>query len=192
MYIIGTSTLSELILDVSYSLGIAVEGFFDDFSDKESFGGIKIIGGLDQLLEQKHLYKNAGVFVAIGNNTNRHKLGQVLTKNNIKMPTLIHPAAYVEPSARLGAGNLILGGAYIGSQTIIGDGNLIFPGTCLSHHNRVGHYNFFSPNVSVGGYARISSTCKIGMNSVVQPYIQVASGFECQPLTVVTGEKIYD
>jgi UDP-perosamine 4-acetyltransferase len=191
MYIIGISTLSEIILDISHSLGIAIHGCFDDFSDEKSFYGIPILGKVTCIFEDIKRYQDAEVFVAIGDNYSRKNLSILLEHAGIKLPSIIHPQAYIEHSARIGFGNLLLGGVYVGSKTIIGNGNLIFPGVCFSHHNHVGNYNFFSPNVSVGGYTHIQSTCKIGMNSVVKPYIELADECVCDPLTVVTGEPVH-
>jgi acetyltransferase-like isoleucine patch superfamily enzyme len=39
--------------------------------------------------------------------------------------------------------------------------------------------------VSIGGFSRIGALCKIGMNSVVAPYITLPEGFQCGPLSLV-------
>ena len=185
MYIYGTSTLSEIIMDIVQYIDVKIEGFFNDFLAESSFCGIPIIGGMDDLIKLKKDLLEMKLFVAIGNNSNREKIFSTAANNDISLSNIIHPGAYIEPTAELGSGNLIMYGSYIGSKVVIGNGNLIFPGVCITHHNRIGDFNFFSPSVSVGGYTKIASRCKIGMNSVVKPYIEVESNYCCDPLTIV-------
>lgn len=190
MFVFGTSTLGEIVLDVCSALGDAVEGFFDDFNYEEAFCGVPILGGMKALMSDLRV-RESGVFVAIGENRKRQHVYERLKHRGISFPRIIHPRAWVEPSAQLGPGNLVLAGVYIGTQTKIGACNLIFPGVCFSHHNRIGDFNFFAPNVAVGGYARMGAHCHIRMNSVIEPYIHVQNGFECAPLTTVRGSPQY-
>ncbi len=190
MYVIGTRTLADIVLDIAKSNGNSVEGFFDDHSGKTHFSGIKIIGKVEDLFANPEEFRNEGVFVAIGDNMKRADIYSRLISSNIKLINVIHPSAHVESSVRMETGNLILSGVTIGSNSKIGSGNLIFPGVSITHHNIIGNYNFISPNVSIGGYTELQSNCKIGMNSVVKPYIRVVDGYSCDPLTLVDGEKI--
>ncbi len=191
MYIIGTSTLSEMILDFLDILDIKVEGFFDDYRKEEKFKGHRVIGGCQELIDNSEKYIESKFFVAIGNNFGREKISKFIKEKGLSLCNILHKNSFVEKSVIIGDGNLIMSGVYIGSNCKIGDGNLIFPGVSITHHNIVDDYCFFSTNVSIGGYAHIQSFCKIGMNSVVRPYIQVKSGYNCDPLTLVDGEKIY-
>jgi hypothetical protein len=56
MYIIGTSTLSEMILDFLDILDIKVEGFFDDYRKEEKFKGHRVIGGCQELIDNSEKY----------------------------------------------------------------------------------------------------------------------------------------
>ena len=187
MYIFGTSTLSEIIIDIVQCIDIKIDAFFDDFTNETSFHGIPVIGGMDSLLKFNDDLSGIELFVAVGDNVNREKLFKTIGDNGIPLSNIIHPGACIETTAVVGSGNLIMHGAYIGSKVVIGNGNLIFPGVCITHHNCIGDFNFFSPNVSVGGHTRIQSGCKIGMNSVIKPYIEVGSNYCCEPLTMVSG-----
>lgn len=191
MFIFGTSTLSEIVMDVCAAIGTPIEGFFDDFRDKGPFAGAEILGGMDKLLQDAGTYRSAGVFVAIGENTRREEIYTRLENAGFFLPQIVHPAACVERSAEIGPGNLVLGAAYLGTKTRLGKGNLIFPGVCFSHHNRVGDFNFFGPNATVGGYTRMGGRCHVGMGSVIKPYIEIESGFVCEPLSLVNNETPY-
>ena len=191
MYIIGTSTLSEMILDFLDILDIEIEGFFDDYRKEKTFKKYRVIGGCQELIDNSEKYNESKFFVAIGSNSGREKVSKVIKEKGLSLCNIIHKNSFIERSTTIGNGNLIMSNAYIGSNCKIGDGNLIFPGVSITHHNIVDDYCFLSTNVSIGGYAHIQSFCKIGMNSVVKPYIQVKSGYNCGPLTLVDGEKMY-
>ena len=150
MFVLGASTLGEILMDVCAALSRPIEGFFDDANQEDEFLGVKILGGMDALLSNARV-REAGVFVAIGDNQKRRTVCEQLKTAGFSLPRVIHPSAWVAPSARLGSGNLVLAGACIGTRTRIGAFNLIFPGVCFSHHNEVGDFNFFAPNVSIGG-----------------------------------------
>jgi len=190
VFLIGTSTLSEILLDVGETLDIVFEGCFDDFSRAGSFHGLPILGPIEALLARARGESGLEAIVAIGDNGHRRDVFRRLWEGHVLTPNIVHTRAHVEPSASLGKGNVLLGNVYVGARTAIGDGNVFFPGVCLTHHNRVGDFNFFSPHAAVGGFTRIPSLCKIGMNSVIKADQELGDGFTCEPLTVVEGYPI--
>jgi hypothetical protein len=54
--------------------------------------------------------------VAIGNNALREKLIQQLAEVGFKLATVVHPQAFVSPSAILGAGSAVMAGAIVGTE----------------------------------------------------------------------------
>jgi UDP-3-O-[3-hydroxymyristoyl] glucosamine N-acyltransferase len=51
----------------------------------------------------------------------------------------IHPAAHVEPSAKIGARTVIYPGAYVGANCIVGDDCVIFPNAVIYDDTRIGN-----------------------------------------------------
>ncbi len=182
LIIVGTRALSEMVYEISKSIGFNVIGYIDDFT-QESSEEKKIIGSVDYLLEEKELF-GANVFVAIGDNISREKVVKRLGIN-FNFPNLIHPQASLAASVNLvGGNNLIFPFAYLGVSVVLGSGNIVFSGARINHHNNVGDYNFFAPNASVGGYTSIGNFNKIGMNSVLSPYLSINNNLNIPPLTL--------
>ena len=189
MFIIGASTLGEIILEVAARAGERIEGFYDDVTKERNYCGVPVLGKYEGLILNPDA-RTRGVFVAIGDNRNRHLYSQRLLASGILLRNVIDPRAIIESSSRIGCGNLIMAGAYVGVKALIGSGNIVFPGVSITHHNEVGDFCFFSPNCSVGGYTKIGDECKIGMNCVVLPYRRLAAGTVAEPLTVAAGEAL--
>ncbi|MGY3861418.1 PglD-related sugar-binding protein [Aeromonas lacus] len=185
MYIVGASTLGEIACSVIKRGAERLDGFFDDYySDNVEFCGAPVIGKLDKIFKMDAV-KQAGVFVAIGDNLNRRLISERLTAAGIPLVNIIDPTAVLEEDVILGAGNMIMSHVYIGVKTIMGNGNIVFPGVSITHHNKIGCYNFFSPNTSIGGYTEIANECKVGMNCCVLPYNKIASHAHSLPCTVL-------
>ena len=184
MYIIGTSTLTEIMVETLLSQGKKVLGLFDDYSKKNSFMEIPILGTINDLLCNESI-KKYSVFVAIGDNQSRMRISKKLKNAGFDFFNIIHPRSQIEISVKVGNGNFFGCFSYVGTNSIIGDGNIIFPGVSINHHNKIGSYNFISPNSSIGGYTKIGNNCKIGMNCVLKPYIEIKSNSNFEPLTFI-------
>lgn len=185
MYIIGSSTLAEIAFETLTSQNIIVDGFFDDFNNNNFFLETPVLGSLNFLINNKSNFIHKPFFVAIGNNEARASLQQMLMKEGFLFNNIVHSQAIIEKSALLGQGNFIGCFAYIGTGAKIGNGNIIFKGVSVTHHNILGDYNFLSPNVSIGGFTRLGDKVKVGMNSVIKPYIEIESGSDFEPLTLI-------
>ncbi|MBG0812601.1 hypothetical protein IY145_25110 [Methylosinus sp. H3A] len=78
--------------------------------------GVKIIGGDDQL----DVMRAEGVrhiFVALGEGRLRMRIGAALLQKGFVLPSVIHPAATISPSARIWRGVVVMAGAVMSSRT---------------------------------------------------------------------------
>ncbi|WP_434667169.1 hypothetical protein [Aeromonas sp. NJAU223] len=184
MYIVGASTLGEIACSVLKRGGGRLDGFFDDYYTDVEFCGAPVVGKLEKIFKMDAV-QQAGVFVAIGDNSNRRLISERIIAAGIPLMNILDPTAVLEDGMILGSGNIIMSHTYLGVKTIMGDGNVVFPGVSITHHNKVGCYNFFSPNASVGGYTEIADECKIGMNCCILPYNKISSHAHSLPCSVL-------
>ena len=68
-----------------------------------------------------------------------------------RAPTLVHPTAVVDPSARLGAGVVIDAYAVVGAEVEVGDGTRIGPHCTIEGPTRIGRDNVFHGHAAIGG-----------------------------------------
>jgi sugar O-acyltransferase (sialic acid O-acetyltransferase NeuD family) len=81
--------------------------------------------------------------------------------------TLIHPTAYVSPTASIGSGSLIMAQSCIDCRSSIGDVCVLWPKACVNHDTMVERNTFISPNVTLCGNVYVGESSFIGAASVV-------------------------
>lgn len=139
---------------------------------------------LDELPD-RYSPENYFALVGIGykdmNNLRRKKYEQ-LKLFGYKFYNFVHPKAYIDPSAVLGEGNIIMGNNYIDYKTEIGNGNIIECGNVIAHECKIGDFNYFAPGVSCGGKVIIKNNCFFGLNATIrsavsiEPYSLIGAG----------------
>lgn len=94
------------------------------------------IGGLQDYEKFIETYDSA--IVAIGNSDIRLDYIEKLKKAGYKIATLIHPAAYVSPSCKLGEGCVVEPLAGLHANTVVEKGCLISMGALVNHNAVIG------------------------------------------------------
>jgi sugar O-acyltransferase (sialic acid O-acetyltransferase NeuD family) len=130
--------------------------------------GLPVLGPPDAIV--KAMAEGAqGAVISIGDPQARHRLSAVARDAGLHLPTLIHPRAYLAPSARVGLG------AYIGALAVAYTGCTIGDLAWLSPHSHVGHHvevedcATLSPGVRIAGRARIGRRAFLGVGAMVLP-----------------------
>lgn len=150
-------------------LGLPFEGFFDDgegpFVLPEAFH----LGPYNP-----QIHPDAPLLIAITDNTIRRNLA--LRVQHRIAPALIHPHAYVSPSAELAAGVVVLPGAIIHSRAEIGAHTIINSGAVVEHFVRIGAFTHLSSRSVAGCRSTIGDSCFIATGAIVAPGARVGEG----------------
>lgn len=91
-------------------------------------------------------------------------------------PVIIHPAAFVEPSASLSDGTQVFALAYVGSQCDIGFGCLINYGAILSHDCSLSERVNISPGAMLAGGVKVGEGARIGMGVTINIGLSIGAG----------------
>ncbi len=139
---------------------------------------IPVLGNASLLPELRR--KGIGLAVnavgGIGNIAPRLRVYENLRSGGFQCPTVIHPRAYIEPSARIGEGGQIFFNAYIGSEVTIGFGCIINTGAIVSHDCQLSDYVNLSPGAILAGNVSVDERTLIGMGVTVNLNVQVGAG----------------
>lgn len=161
LIVIGAGGHSVVILDLLRALGevpfavVPVEAI-----STRPEGSLGLVGDLliDRFRE---------VFIAIGDNWSRWNLAERILRQfpGVTFRTLIHPKAFVSPSAEIGPGSAILGRAWVGPESRLGMHVLINTGAIVEHHCKVGDFSSLGPGAIMGGRAALGCRSALGLGS---------------------------
>ncbi len=113
--------------------------------------------------------------LAVGDNGVR--LRQLSLVPAAMLPVLVHPSAAVSPSARLGAGTVILPQAVVNAAVRIGAGCIINSGAIVEHDCAIGDAVHVAPGAVLLGNVEVGSESWVGARAVVRPGLTI--GADC-------------
>ena len=122
------------------------------------------IGKTDEL--ELFLGDYANAFVAIGNSSIRLKILDDLDELGYQLVTLIHPTAYVSPSAKIGGGCIVEPNAVVHSNVSIGSGCLISAGAVINHNAIVEDGCHIDCNATVSARSVVKADTKVECGQV--------------------------
>ena len=170
----GKSLIEAIRAQQSY----AIAGVIDDgLAAGDVVLGSPVLGGGDTLQR----YHSQGIPSAInavggiGNVGVRIKVFERLTQAGFNFPTIVHPSAWVEPSATLSAGAQILPLAYVGSSAQIGFGCIVNTGAIISHDCLLEEYVIISPGAVLAGEVHVGRGALIGMGVTINLRVRIGA-----------------
>ncbi len=170
LVIIGAGGHAKVVASTALASGVPVRGFLDDNPAlvNKKIGHYAVLGEIAQLG-----FKNfTAVVFGLGNNHLRKNLALQYQQSS-QWPVLIHPHAYVHPSAKLGQGTVVFAGAIIQPDVEIGEHCIINTGATVDHDCRIGSYSHLAPGVHLAGTVTLGEGVFLGIGSVVIPEIQI-------------------
>lgn len=154
LVILGAGQYGHVARETAVAMGCFQEiCFLDDHSETA-------IGKLEDYRQLRSKFDCA--FVAMGNPGLRMHWLQALEEAGYQLPVLIHPKAYVSPSAQLGKGSITEPMAVVNAGAEVGMGALLCAG-CVVNHN-----------------AHVLPGCQIDCNAVVAANAVVPEGTKVQ------------
>lgn len=178
--IYGGGGHGKSVLELVQAMGeYHVVGFVDDgLRAGEKILGVKVLGGGEKLPElyAKGVRLAANAVGGIGNIKVRLKVFQKIRDIGFKCPVLVHPTAYIEPSAELSEGVQVFPHAYVGSDVKVGYGSIINTGAIVSHDCQLGDYVNISPGAVLAGGVQIGAESLVGMGVTINLMVNVGRG----------------
>lgn len=172
----GQSVAEAILLADEYELA----GFVDDANSSDSLVcGLPVLGRIDHLRNLTACATFA--VVALGNNRLRNKIAIDLVSANFLLATVIHPRAFVSPSAKIGLGSTIMAGAVIGTEAKLGDCVIVNSGAVVDHHCQLGDFAHLGVNVAMAGGSSLGRLAWMQAGSVLGCGVNIAPERVLQP-----------
>jgi sugar O-acyltransferase (sialic acid O-acetyltransferase NeuD family) len=92
-----------------------------------------------------------------------------------RLMTIIAPAAFVSPTARVGHGSIVQRGVLVGRNTRLGTAVKLNCGAQLHHDATVGDFTTVAPGARVLGNVQIGSRCYLGAEAIILPRIRIGN-----------------
>lgn len=170
----------KALIDLLRTLGKDnIRGVVDDGIPRgEKILGVPVLGGAKVLpmLRKQGVGRAVNAVGGIGNLAIRLKVFQTLAQAGFECPAVVHPSAWVEPSASLAAGVQVFPHAYVGSEARVGFGVIVNTGTILSHDCVIGDYANLSPGAILAGEVQVGEGALVGMGVTINLRVQIGRG----------------
>ena len=153
------------------AVGHSIAGVYDDQTDLigKRINGIEIVGSVSDL-EQS----NMTVCVAVGDNRVRQRIVEKLTGVHW-CEAIIHPAAIVDSTVRIGPGTLVTAGCVIQPDTTIGSHTIVNTRAGIDHDCRVDDFAHVAPGATLAGSVSVGSGAMIGAGATILPGIEIGA-----------------
>lgn len=144
-------------------------GFLDDDAGLAGavIDGVPVLGAVDSLAD----LPDARVVVCTGhpgNYTSRRRIVERLGLPPDRYATLVHPAAVIPPSTRLGPGTVVLAGAVATTAVRVGSHVVVMPGVVFTHDDLIGDYATFGAGVRLAGRVVVGEGAYVGAGALVR------------------------
>jgi sugar O-acyltransferase (sialic acid O-acetyltransferase NeuD family) len=115
------------------------------------------------------LVDGADVFVAVMDNRARQMLTHEVTTLGGRLVTARSPRAVVSPSARIGAGAVLMPGSVVNAAAAIGEGAIVNTNAAVDHEVSVGAFAHVAVGASVAGNVTVGDGALVGVGASVTP-----------------------
>ncbi|WP_439443608.1 acetyltransferase [Listeria aquatica] len=168
LVIIGCGSQGRMLRNMieQYDLGYRFLGFLDDQIELPSKKGETFEAPLEysEFLLQEEIY----FVLAIGKVEDRFQIVRRLPAIPLeRYATIIHPHAYVDQTAEIGAGTYISANAAIMHGVKVGHHTSILTGSIIEYESQIGSFVNISPNATLCGNVNVNDVSFIGAGSSI-------------------------
>jgi sugar O-acyltransferase (sialic acid O-acetyltransferase NeuD family) len=110
------------------------------------------------------------VIIAVGgfgDARTRIRLFGLARQAGLELVTVIHPRAYIAPSAQVGKGTCVLPGAIVHSSARVGENVIINTGCSVDHHCEIAAHVHLAPGCHLAGRVKVGEGAQIGTGASV-------------------------
>lgn len=175
--IIGSEGHGKVIADIiEKQQKFSIVGFANANPQPNTFVmGYPVLGSDDDLVQMRNQYNDCYFFIAIGDNSTRHKVKTKIETYfpSITFPSIIHPSAQIARDVTIGKGVCIMAGVVINSSSSIGDFCIINTKASIDHDNCIGDFSSLAPNATTGGDVNIGKFSAVGISATIKHGVKI-------------------
>ena len=149
-----------------------ITGFLDDGipTGTEVVPGLEVVGGTDAAS-----LKHRNLLIAIGDSDIRSNISKRVRECGGQLVTLVHPTAYIAPTAKIGSGSLICPFATVSARAVVESNCVLNNYACVGHEAHLGDGSVLSPYSAILGRGRVGRSCFLGTCAAVGPGVSIGA-----------------
>jgi sugar O-acyltransferase (sialic acid O-acetyltransferase NeuD family) len=167
--ILGAGGHAKVVVGACIASNIKILGIYDDNLDH---AGTTILG-IPVKGTTHEASANIPTLIAIGSNHARKTIAK--EKDMTWAKALVHPHAWVAPSARLGAGTIVCAGAVVQPDATVGDHSIVNTSASIDHDCNIGSFVHIAPGVHLCGNVNVGECSLLGVGSVAIPGVTIGA-----------------
>lgn len=173
-FVFGASGHGKVVAEIGLARSESLRGFIDDAPWRRgtTLFGVPILAWSDVTSGR---FAGHHVALGVGDNFARSRVAARVCAAGIRLYSLVHPRAWVSPSARIGEGTVVMAGAIVNADATIGVGCILNTGSIVEHDARIGNYVLVGPGVVTGGNVGIGDFSLIGVGARILPNVRVGA-----------------
>lgn len=164
LLIIGAGSFSPEVEELASLLGYTDLAFLDDNPAADYCS--PVIGTTADIEKFRSQFDIA--IVALGNNETRMKYHNELKRCGYYIPVLIHPTAYVSPTAEIAPGCIIRAKVVVSRDVKIGEACILNVGALIDHHVEIGAGCHILMGAVVRNKAKVEPLTRVESLSLVE------------------------
>ena len=137
--------------------------------------GWPVIGPFAAAFDSQFRLHYPAATVAIGTAALRLQWLPRLASAGYELPVVVHPAASLSPSAKLGIGSVVFAQAAIQAQVVIGSGAILNTGCSVDHDSKLGDGVHICPGARLAGEVQVGDRSWIGTGASVIQQISIGT-----------------
>ena len=137
--------------------------------------GWPLIGPLALALEPASRDQFASAVVAIGHAVTRLHWIEQLQTAGYELPVLIHPTAWISPSARIGPATVVFAQATVQAQADIGKGVILNTGCSVDHDVHLSDGVHICPGARLAGEVQVGARSWISIGASVIQQVRIGA-----------------
>ena len=180
LLVLGAGGHAKVVAETALASGVASSlAFLDDrcvvLDSLPPVLGWPLIGPLGLSLQASIAAHFDAAVVAIGHAATRLHWIQQLQAFGYYLPSLMHPTAWVSPSAQLDVGTVVFAQAAVQSQAVIGSGAILNTGCSVDHDAQLGDGVHICPGACLAGEVQVDDRSWIGIGASVIQQIRIGA-----------------
>jgi sugar O-acyltransferase (sialic acid O-acetyltransferase NeuD family) len=191
--ILGAAQHSEVIIEMcKHSDEYCIAALFDDDSNLigKKVHGVNVVGMINDFWGCLSKETIDGVLIGVSARqmTLRIRLLGELLKENVYMPNIIHPSAWISDIKSIGTGNIFGPNSVVSYKSIVGHSCVFYSNSVLEHHSVVKDNVYIGPGAKTAADVCVGSNSYLGANSTIIPHISIAENSIVAAGCVVTKD----